>query len=90
MEFDIQSRRMKLIWGAEAIGYCLGITRRRAFYLLETKAIPARKVGGRWVAHEKALRSFFGEAGHGETADMQLKTQTELAGQDAPARRSIH
>lgn len=89
MELDIHVGRMKLLWGAEAISECLGITRRRAFYLLETKAIPAKKVRGRWVADERALRSFFGDAGQSEAADTKSDARPQ-AEQDAPTRRSIH
>jgi hypothetical protein len=52
----------ELLWGAEAIGAALNINARRAFYLLETKAIPAKKIGGRWVASRTGLRRFLAEA----------------------------
>lgn len=48
-----------LLWGARAIGNELGITTRRAFHLLEESEIPARKVGGRWVAARDQLHHFF-------------------------------
>ena len=48
---------LDLIWGAEAIGSFLKLkNRRQAFRLLETRAIPARKVGKAWVASRKRLR----------------------------------
>lgn len=50
---------LDLVWGAEAIGDLLGITTRRAFHLLGQNAIPARKIGGRWVAARARLREFF-------------------------------
>ncbi len=54
-----ESAGFNLIWGASAIALELGTTRRRAFYLLETGEIPARKVGGRWVVECNELRGFF-------------------------------
>lgn len=49
-----------LLWGADAIGHAIGATRRQAFYLLEQGRLPAKKVGGRWVAERKNLeRSFY-------------------------------
>lgn len=56
------SRNLELLWGAEAIGDALGVSTRRAFALLEGKQIPAKKVGGRWVAERSALRGFFLDA----------------------------
>ncbi len=48
-----------LIWGAKAIGAEIGVDDRRAFYLLERGEIPAKKVGGKWVAERSKLRNFF-------------------------------
>ena len=39
-----------LVWGAIAIAATLNINKRQAFFLLEKKRIPARKIGGRWCA----------------------------------------
>jgi len=50
-----------LIEGAEAIGAELGITTRRAFPLLERRAIPAFKLAGRWFARRSTLRSHIEE-----------------------------
>lgn len=44
-----------LVWGAEAIAKFLGRTRRSTFHLLEKGELPARKVGGRWVASRGEL-----------------------------------
>ena len=57
---------LDLLWGAEAIGHALDINARKAFHLLEKKAIPAKKVGGRWVASRRGLHKFFAEALEGE------------------------
>lgn len=48
-----------LVWGAKSIADELGVGHRKAFYLLEKGAIPARKVGDRWVAERGELRAFF-------------------------------
>ena len=52
------------IWGAKAIGEEIGRSPRSTFYLLESGAIPARKVGTLWVASRRELRrALFGKAG---------------------------
>ena len=58
----LDNRNLDLLWGAEAIGGAIGVSTRRAFTLLEGRQIPAKKVGGRWVAERSALRGFFLEA----------------------------
>ena len=47
------------IWGAGPIGEEIGVPERRAFYLLETGQIPARKIGKYWVSSRRALRTRF-------------------------------
>jgi hypothetical protein len=56
-----KSDDLDLVWGAHAIAAAIGTTRRKAFHLLEKGSIPARKVGGRWVAERGKLRAFFVE-----------------------------
>jgi hypothetical protein len=46
-----------LIWGAAAIAAELGIGERKAFYLLDRKLIPGRKVGSLWCASRRQLRA---------------------------------
>ena len=41
---------LELVWGAANIGQVVNLNTRQTFHALETKAIPAKKVGGRWVA----------------------------------------
>ncbi len=48
-----------LIWGGENIAKLIGRTKRITFHLLETGQLPARKVGGRWVAERNKLLNFF-------------------------------
>jgi hypothetical protein len=55
--------KLELVWGAKAIAQELGVGIRRAFYLLESGALPAKKVQGRWVVERSRLRALFiGEA----------------------------
>lgn len=51
-----------LVWGGEEIGKVIGRTARVTFSLLEKGEIPAKKVGGRWVASRQKLIDFFMEA----------------------------
>jgi hypothetical protein len=48
-----------LIWGGENIAKIIGRTKRITFHLLETGQLPAKKVGGRWVAERNKLLNFF-------------------------------
>lgn len=50
---------LDLVWGAEAIGRVISRTPRQVFAMLETGQLPAKKVGGRWVADRKQLAAFF-------------------------------
>jgi hypothetical protein len=49
-----------LVWGAEGLARELGINPRRAYYLLERKLVPARKLGALWVISRSALRRHLG------------------------------
>ncbi|MQW38152.1 DNA-binding protein [Sinorhizobium meliloti] len=48
-----------LIWGVEAVAKIIGRTERQTFHLLSTGQLPAKKVGGRWVAERGNLLRFF-------------------------------
>jgi hypothetical protein len=48
-----------LVWGAEKIARVIGKTPRATYALLEDGEIPAKKVGGRWVADRGNLSAFF-------------------------------
>ncbi|WP_312222591.1 DNA-binding protein [Rhizobium rhizoryzae] len=54
--------QLELIWGAEEIARAIGRTPRVTFNLLSTGKLPAKKVGGRWVAERSKLIAFFMEA----------------------------
>jgi hypothetical protein len=46
-----------LIWHASGIAHELGVTERRAAYLLSRRLIPARQIGAVWVASRRELRA---------------------------------
>lgn len=46
------------VWGAENIAKIVGLSTRATFHLLEGGRLPARKVGGRWVALPSTLRHY--------------------------------
>ncbi len=50
---------INLLWGTKAIAQYLQINTRRAQYLCEQNAIPAQKVGGRWVVSVDDLQAHF-------------------------------
>lgn len=56
------SASLDLIWGAEDIAKVIGRPARVTFHLLTTGAIPAKKVGGRWVIERNKLIEFFKES----------------------------
>ncbi len=56
---QISGEKIELIWGADEIAKVIGRSARVTFHLLTTGAIPAKKVGGRWVAERGALTRFF-------------------------------
>lgn len=50
---------LDLVWGGEEIAKVIGRTPRITFSLLEKGHLPAKKVGGRWVAERNKLLAFF-------------------------------
>lgn len=56
-----KTEKLELVWGAEEIAKIIGRSARVTFHLLTTGAIPAKKVGNRWVAERGRLISFFME-----------------------------
>ncbi|MFC5384389.1 DNA-binding protein [Aquamicrobium segne] len=51
-----------IVWGAAAIAKVINRTPRQTYGLLETGALPAKKIGGQWAASKQKLLSFFAEA----------------------------
>ncbi|MFM9859264.1 hypothetical protein RUR49_12370 [Pseudoxanthobacter sp. M-2] len=57
---DVKADDLEVLWGARSIAQPLGVSERRAFYMLETGAIPgAKKVAGRWAITRARLRELF-------------------------------
>lgn len=54
-------QKLDLVWGGEGIAKVIGRTPRITFNLLEKGELPAKKVGGRWVAERSKLIAFFME-----------------------------
>ncbi|MBT1155756.1 DNA-binding protein [Aminobacter anthyllidis] len=57
-----RNSNIELVWGATAIAELIGRSARATFHMLEKGELPAKKVGGRWVAERGALLRFFLEA----------------------------
>jgi hypothetical protein len=44
-----------IIWGASKIGAAVGLSRRSAYYALESGLLPGTKIGSKWVASRERL-----------------------------------
>jgi hypothetical protein len=44
-----------VLWGCARIAKVIGRSERSVFHLLENGLLPAKKVGGRWVASRRKL-----------------------------------
>ena len=69
----VNSSSLPLLWGASAIAEFLGVSTRTAFHLPDKKHIPARQVGGKWVADRDNLIKFFKE--HEAQTKKDLKSE---------------
>ena len=49
---------LPLIWGASAIAKVIGKTGNATYLALQRGRLPAKKVGGQWVADHDELRRF--------------------------------
>lgn len=49
--------QMDLVWGCDGIAKAIKRTKRQTFYMLESGALKATKVGNRWVADRQTLLS---------------------------------
>ncbi len=56
MDCNTTDETLDLVWGAKAIGECIGRNPRQTFYLLEKGELPAKRIGALWVASRDALR----------------------------------
>lgn len=55
------SEEIDLLWEVSEIAKIIKRTPRQTFHLLQAGQLPAKKVGGRWVAERGALVRFFME-----------------------------
>ncbi len=58
---DDRSQTLDLIWEVSDIAKIIGRSERQTFHMLNKGELPAKKVGGRWVAERNALIAFFKE-----------------------------
>ena len=50
--------RNDYLWSAGSIAKALGVSERKAFYLLEKGLIPGRKIGAGWAVSRARLNEF--------------------------------
>ena len=60
---DTDTEQIDLIWGISAIARAIGRTNRQTYHLLANGELPAKRVGGRWVADRDELVAFFKRTG---------------------------
>jgi hypothetical protein len=51
----MQSNSLDILWGADEIGRFIGRSRRTAYWMLEKKLLPGRKIGRIWTATKSEL-----------------------------------
>ncbi|MDM9629518.1 DNA-binding protein [Rhizobium sp. S152] len=56
------SVELELVWEVDQIAKLIGRTHRQTNHLLAKGQLPAKKVGGRWVAERSKLIAFFMES----------------------------
>lgn len=61
MTMDKAQPPLDLIWEVAEIAKLIGRSERQTFHLLSSGQLPAKKVGGRWVAERSKLIAFFME-----------------------------
>lgn len=59
---ETSNKPLDLIWEVAEIALLIGRTQRQTFHLLQSGSLPAKKVGGRWVAERSKLVNFFMES----------------------------
>ena len=55
----VNNESLDLVWVIKDIAKFIGRTERQAFYMASEGKIPAKQVGGRWVASKQKLIEFF-------------------------------
>jgi excisionase family DNA binding protein len=76
-----------MLYGAAAIANFLGIARRKVFYLLEQRRIPAGKLGREYVASRTALQAHFAKLAGGTAGDGMETAAGRPHPSDVGARR---
>ncbi len=51
-----ECEQLDVLRGAEEIGAYIKLNARQTFYLLEKGALPAKKLGGKWISTKRQLR----------------------------------
>lgn len=64
--YSLPRREQKLdpadaLWGCRAIAEFIGKSERATYHMLERGLLPARRLGGQWVARRSRLLEIFGE-----------------------------
>jgi len=54
-----KAESLELIWEVAEIAKLIGRTERQTFHMLQSGQLPAKKVGGRWVAERGTIIRFF-------------------------------
>jgi len=54
-----EKKSLDLLWEVAEIAKLIGRTERQTFHLLSSGKLPAKKVGGRWVAERSKIVAFF-------------------------------
>jgi len=57
----VTNGQLDLVWEVAEIARLIGRNERQTFHLLASGKLPAKKVGGRWVASREKLLAFFVE-----------------------------
>ena len=60
---DTDTEQIHLIWGIAKIARVIGRSDRQTYHLLANGKLPAKLVGGRWVADRDELIAFFKRTG---------------------------
>lgn len=58
----MEKTEAEILWGADEIAAVIHRSRRQTFAMLEKGQLPAKKVGGRWVAKRSELLAFLSGA----------------------------
>jgi hypothetical protein len=60
------TKNPEILWGAKAIGACIGKSQRATFHMLEEGKLPCKKLGKQWVATRRQLLDALAATSNGE------------------------